>query len=69
MRIGGEAGERKLLDLYAGMGRALARFQRLARRRASSPTRASSRRSATPPTMTKPATNAELPGAFLVYQF
>jgi 23S rRNA G2445 N2-methylase RlmL len=68
VRIGGEAGERKLLDLYAGMGRALGRF---AGWRAACFV-------ANPrfveafghfPAITKPATNADLPGAFLVYQF
>jgi 23S rRNA G2445 N2-methylase RlmL len=67
VRIGGEEGEEKLLDLYARMGRAMARFQGW---RASCFV-------ANPrfvdafghcPTMTKPATNAELTGAFLVYQ-
>ena len=61
------AGEAKLLDLYAGMGRALARFPGW--------------RAACfvahprfveafghPPAMTKPASNADLPGAFLVYE-
>jgi 23S rRNA G2445 N2-methylase RlmL len=67
VRIGGEAGQRTLLELYAAMGRALSRF--------------SGWRAACfvanprfveafghEPTMTKPATNAELPGAFLTYQ-
>ena len=66
VRIGGEEGEERLLDLYAGMGRALARFTGW---RAACFV-------ANPrfveafghiPAMTKPATNAELPGAFLVY--
>src|SRR5215207_130231 len=65
VRIGGEAGEGKLLDLYADMGRALARFKGW---RAACFV-------ANPrfveafghlPAMTKPGTNAELPGAFLV---
>jgi 23S rRNA G2445 N2-methylase RlmL len=68
VRIGGEAGDAALLELYAGMGRALARF--------------TGWRAACfvahprfveafghPPTMAKPATNADLPGAFLTYQF
>ncbi len=68
VRIGGEAGEHKLLDLYAAMGRVLGRFHGW---RAGIFV-------ANPrfveafghfPAMTKPATNAELPGAFLVYQF
>lgn len=67
VRIGGEAGEEKLLQLYRDMGRALARFRGW---RAACFV-------ANPrfveafghiPTMTKPATNAELSGAFLVYQ-
>ena len=67
VRIGGEEGEGRLLDLYAGMGRAMARFHGW---RAACFV-------ANPrfveafghfPTMTKPATNAELTGAFLVYQ-
>jgi 23S rRNA G2445 N2-methylase RlmL len=66
VRIGGEAGEEKLLDLYADMGRALGRF--------------SGWRAACfvanarfveafghVPSMTKPATNADLPGAYPVY--
>jgi 23S rRNA G2445 N2-methylase RlmL len=66
VRIGGEAGEERLLALYAGMGRALSRF---------SGWRAACF-VANPgfvqafghvPTMTKPATNADLPGAFLTY--
>jgi putative N6-adenine-specific DNA methylase len=66
VRIGGEKGEEQLLDLYAGMGRALARFRGW---RAACFV-------ANPrfveafghfPVMTKPATNAELPGAFLLY--
>jgi len=66
VRIGGEAGEGKLLDLYADMGRALARFRGW---RAACFV-------ANPrfvdafghlPAMTKPGTNAELPGAFLVF--
>src|SRR5687767_279562 len=67
VRMGGEAGDERLLDLYAAMGRALGRF---------SGWRAACF-VANPgfveafghfPTMTKPATNAELPGAFLTYQ-
>ncbi len=66
-RIGREGGERQLLDLYAGMGRALARFRGW---RATCFV-------ANPrfveafghyPTMTKPASNADLSGAFLVYE-
>ena len=67
IRIGGEEGARKLLDLYSGMGRAFARFRGWR----------SACFVANPrfeeafghePIMKKPATNAELPGAFLVYQ-
>ncbi len=67
VRIGGEGGAEKLLDLYAEMGRAMARFRGW---RAACFV-------ANPrfvyafghqPRMTKPATNAELPGAFLVYE-
>ncbi len=67
VRIGGEAGEATLLRLYTDMGRALGRF---------SGWRAACF-VANPrfveafghvPTMTKPATNAELSGAFLTYQ-
>jgi 23S rRNA G2445 N2-methylase RlmL len=66
VRIGGEAGEEKLLDLYADTGRALARFRGW---RAACFV-------ANPrfveafglfPAMTKPATNADLPGAFYLY--
>ncbi len=68
VRLGGDAAGEELLELYAGIGRALARF---AGWRAACFV-------ANPrfvyafghsPTMTKPATNAELPGAFYVYQF
>lgn len=66
VRIGGEAGGEGLLALYAGMGRALSRF---------SGWRAACF-VANPlfvqafghvPAMTKPATNADLSGAFLTY--
>jgi 23S rRNA G2445 N2-methylase RlmL len=67
VRIGAEHGEEKLLDLYAGMGRALARF---------SGWRAACfvanpnflQAFAHEPIMTKPASNADLRGAFLVFQ-
>jgi putative N6-adenine-specific DNA methylase len=68
VRIGREGGEGKLRTLYAEMGRAMGRF---------SGWRAACF-VANPgfveafghiPTMTKPATNAELPGAFLTFQF
>jgi 23S rRNA G2445 N2-methylase RlmL len=67
VRIGSEEGEEALLDLYADTGRAMARFRGW---RAACFV-------ANPrfveafghfPVQTKPATNAELPGAFLVYQ-
>ena len=67
VRIGGEDGDDALLDLYAGMGRALARFRGwraacfVANRRFVDAFGHS-------PIMTKPATNAELAGSFLVYQ-
>ncbi len=67
MRIGAEQGEEALLALYADMGRALTRF--------------SGWRAACfvanprfvwafghAPTMTKPASNANLSGTFLVFQ-
>jgi putative N6-adenine-specific DNA methylase len=66
VRIGGEASDPKLLDLYADMGRTLGRFRDW---RAACFV-------ANPhfveafghvPSMTKPATNAELPGAFLTF--
>ncbi len=66
VRIGGEEGEAKLLDLYADMGRAMARFRGW---RAACFV-ANSRfvyAFGHQPKMTKPATNAELPGSFLVY--
>ena len=67
VRMGAEGGERKLLALYSDMGRALARFRGW---RAACFV-------ANPqfigafghhPVMTKPATNAELRGSFLVYE-
>jgi 23S rRNA G2445 N2-methylase RlmL len=68
VRIGGAAGEAKLLDLYAGMGRACARF--VGWRAAvyvANPRFIEA--FGHEPTMTKPATNAELPGAFLTFAF
>jgi putative N6-adenine-specific DNA methylase len=68
VRIGREDGEDKLLELYSTMGRVMGRFTGW---RAACFV-------ANPhfveafghfPTMSKPATNAELTGAFLVYQF
>ena len=67
VRIGGEAGEEKLLDLYADMGRALARFRGW--RAACFVANARFVEAFGHfPVMTKPATNAELPGAFLLYE-
>jgi putative N6-adenine-specific DNA methylase len=67
VRIGGEAGEENLLDLYADTGRALARFRgwRAACFVANPRFVYAFGHS---PVMTKPATNAELPGAFYLYQ-
>jgi putative N6-adenine-specific DNA methylase len=68
VRLGAEGGDRPLLELYGAMGRTMARF---AGWRAACFV-------AHPrfveafghlPTMTKPASNADLPGAFLTYQF
>lgn len=68
VRIGHEGGDQQLLQLYAAMGRVMAKF---AGWRAACFV-------ANPhfveafghfPTMSKPATNAELTGAFLTYQF
>jgi 23S rRNA G2445 N2-methylase RlmL len=67
VRIGGEAGEEKLLELYAGMGRALARFRGW--RAACFVANARFVEAFGHfPVMTKPATNAELSGAFLLYE-
>jgi putative N6-adenine-specific DNA methylase len=67
VRIGGEPGGEELLELYADMGRALARFTgwRAACFVANPRFVYAFGHS---PTMTKPATNAELPGAFFTYQ-
>ena len=67
VRIGGEAGEEKLLGLYADMGRALTRFRgwRAACFVANARFVEAFGHS---PAMMKPATNAELPGAFLLYE-
>ncbi|MDO8835845.1 MAG: hypothetical protein Q7V01_09620 [Vicinamibacterales bacterium] len=68
VRIGGEAGEDTLLSLYAGMGRALSRFHGWrAACFVANPRFVQAFGHA--PTMTKPATNADLPGAFLTYTF
>lgn len=68
VRIGGEAGEESLLDLYADVGRALGGFTgwRAACFVANPRFVYAFGHS---PAMTKPATNAELAGAFYVYQF
>jgi 23S rRNA G2445 N2-methylase RlmL len=66
VRIGGEAGERRLLELYAAMGRTLAQFRGW-RAACFVANRGFVEAFGHHPTMTKPATNAELPGAFLVY--
>jgi 23S rRNA G2445 N2-methylase RlmL len=66
VRIGGEAGERRLLDLYAAMGRTLGRFRGW-RAACFVANRGFVEAFGHHPKMTKPATNAELPGAFLVY--
>jgi putative N6-adenine-specific DNA methylase len=67
VRIGGEAGEQALLDLYAGMGTAMSRFSGW-RAACFVANRRFEEAFGHMPIMTKPATNAELPGAFLVYQ-
>jgi 23S rRNA G2445 N2-methylase RlmL len=68
VRIGGEAGQARLLDLYAKMGKALARFQGWrAACFVANPRFVEA--FGHEPTMTKPATNADLTGAFLTYQF
>jgi putative N6-adenine-specific DNA methylase len=68
VRIGGEAGDEHLLDLYADTGRALSQFRgwRAACFVANARFVYAFGHS---PTMTKPATNAELPGAFYTYEF
>jgi putative N6-adenine-specific DNA methylase len=66
VRLGGEAGDPKLLTLYADMGRALARFRGWrAACFVANPRFVEAFGHV--PSMTKPATNAELPGAFLTY--
>jgi len=66
VRIGGERGERALLDLYAGISRAFGRFPgwRAACFVANARFLEAFGRE---PAMKKPATNADLPGAFLVF--
>ena len=66
IRIGSEDGGDKLLHLYADMGRALARFRGW-RAACFVANPRFGEAFGHVPTMTKPATNAELPGAFLVY--
>jgi len=66
VRIGGEAGERRLLELYAAMGRTLGMFRGW-RAACFVANRGFVEAFAHHPKMTKPATNAELSGAFLVY--
>jgi 23S rRNA G2445 N2-methylase RlmL len=66
VRIGGEAGERRLLELYAAMGQTLGQFKGW-RAACFVANRGFVEAFGHFPKMTKPATNAELPGAFLVY--
>jgi putative N6-adenine-specific DNA methylase len=67
VRMGAEHGEEKLLALYSDMGRALARFSGWrAACFVANPRFVEAFAHA--PTMTKPASNADLPGAFLVFQ-
>ena len=67
VRLGGGPDEAELLDLYADIGRALGRFTgwRAACFVANSRFVYAFGHA---PAMTKPATNAELPGAFFLYQ-
>jgi len=67
VRIGAEDGEHALLDLYDDMGRALSAFKGW-RAACFVANRRFVEAFGHYPIMTKPATNAELPGAFLVYQ-
>ena len=67
VRMGAEEGEKKLLDLYSGIGRALARFKGW--RAACFVANPNFIKAfGHTPVMTKPASNAELRGAFLVFQ-
>jgi hypothetical protein len=68
VRIGAESGDRALLDLYAAMGRAMGRFTGWRAAGFVAHPRFVEAFGHVP-TMTKPATNADLPGAFLTYQF
>lgn len=67
VRLGGDPGGEALVDLYAGMGRALARFRGWRAACFVANPRFEDAFGHVP-VMKKPATNAELPGAFLVYQ-
>ncbi len=67
VRLGGDTGERNLLKLYADMGLALARFTGWRAACFVANARFVDAFGHTP-VMTKPATNAELPGAFLLYK-
>lgn len=68
VRIGREAGQARLLDLYAKMGKALGRFEGWrAACFVANPRFVEA--FGHEPTMVKPATNADLPGAFLTYSF
>ena len=67
VRIGAEHGDEALLALYAGMGRALARFRGW-RAACFVANPGFVRAFGHVPIMTKPASNADLRGAFLVYQ-
>jgi 23S rRNA G2445 N2-methylase RlmL len=67
VRMGGDAGEKTLLELYQQMGRALAKFRGWrAACFVANPRFVHS--FGHRPAMTKPATNAELKGAFLLYE-
>lgn len=68
VRIGSEEGEEKLLELYAAAGRALSRFSGW-RAACFVANRQFVDAFGHSPVMTKPARNAELPGAFLLYQW
>ena len=67
VRIGAEHGEEKLLALYSDMGRVFARFRGW-RAACFVANRNFVQAFAHSPIMTKPASNADLPGAFLVFQ-
>jgi len=67
VRMGAEHGEEKLLALYSDMGRAFSRFSGWrAACFVANPNFVQA--FAHSPIMTKPASNADLPGAFLVFQ-